>query len=104
MANAKKIEIGIYKTYSNEYFALGISGYKMRKIKDNDKYILAIKIRNKLNERGISGCFIRPIKNSDANSCFLTKSELETIALSMSFNPNKKDLDIKINEKIYFKK
>ena len=103
MGKAKKVEIGIYKNYK-EYFALGISGYKMRKIKDNDKYILAIRIRNKLNEKGIKGCFIRPIKNGDENFSFLTKSELETIALSMSFNPNNKDLNIKINEKIYFKK
>lgn len=42
-----KVEIGIYKTYNNEYLALGISGYKMKKIKDNDKYILGIKVKNK---------------------------------------------------------
>ncbi len=104
MANAKKIEIGIYKTYSNEYFALGISGYKMRKIKDNDKHTLAIKIRNKLNEKGINECFIRPVKNGEENYCSLTGEELETIARSMSYNSNAKDLNIKINEKIYFKK
>ena len=99
----KKIVIGIYRNYK-EYFALGISGYKMREIKNNDKYCLAFEIRNKLNKKGIKGCFIRPIKNGDENRYPATKSELEAIALSMSYNPNNKDLNIKINEKIYFKK
>ena len=99
----KKVEIGLYKSYK-EYFALGISGYKMRKTKDDDKYILAIKVRNKLNEEGIRGCFIRPLKNGDENCYPATKSELEAIAISMSYNPNNKNLNIKINEEIYIKK
>lgn len=103
MKNTKKVEIGIYKNY-REYFALGISDYKMREINDGDKYILAIRIRNKLNKEGIKKCFIRPIKNGNENYCFLAKSELEAIANSISFNPNDKNLNVKINEKIYIKK
>ncbi len=52
-----KVEIGVHLTYS-EYFSLGISGYKMREIRDNDKHILAIKIINKLIEKGIKSCFV----------------------------------------------
>lgn len=99
----KKVEIGIYRTYG-EYFALGISGYKMREIKNNDKHCLAFEIRNKLNERGISRCFIRPIKNGEKNYCSLADEELEAIAISMSYNPSKKDLNVKINKEIYIKK
>lgn len=103
MKNAKKVEIGIYRTY-HEYYALGISGYKMRKIKNEDKHCLAFEIRNRLNKKGINKCYIRPFKNGDENHCFLTGSELEAIAISMSYSPDNKDLNVKINEKIYIKK
>ena len=46
----EKVEIGIYRSY-NKYFALGISGYKMKKISNTDKYSLAFEIRNNLNNK-----------------------------------------------------
>ena len=99
----RKVEIGIYRDYKR-YFALGISGYKMREIKNEDKYCLAFVIRNKLNKKGIEHCFIRPFENNDERYYSAIKSELEAIANTMSFNSNKEDLNIKINEEIYIKK
>ena len=93
----KKVEIGIYKFY-NKYFALGISGYKMKKISNRDKYSLAFEIRNRLNNKKIESCFIRPL---DINGFVgVSNDDLEVIVRAMSFNTNNKKLEIKINHKI----
>ena len=99
----EKVEIGIYKSYQ-EYFALGISGYKMRKIRNKDKYCLAFEIRNELNKKKIKYCSIRPLAKDTENYLSATKSELEAIVSTMSINTNNKKLEIKIKEKIYIKK
>ena len=90
----KKVEIGIYKNFK-EYFAFGISGYKMTAIKDEDKYTLAFKIRDKLNKKKIKSCFIRPFKNGDAGHYLPTKYDLEEIAKIIS-----EDETLKIKVKI----
>ncbi|MEK6817404.1 MAG: hypothetical protein AABX80_01255 [Nanoarchaeota archaeon] len=99
----EKVEIGIYKNH-REYFALGIFGYKMKEVKNNDKYCLGLKIRDELNKKKIKSCFIRRFKNSDKDYFPLTKSELEVIADSMSFNTNNKYFKVKIKKEIYSKK
>ncbi|MDP2672284.1 MAG: hypothetical protein Q8O84_00530 [Nanoarchaeota archaeon] len=96
----KKAEIGIYKNYK-EYFAFGISGYRMKEIKDEDKYTLAFKIRDKLNKKKIKSCFIRPFKNGDAGHYLPTKYDLEEIAKTISYYKN---LEIKINNNFYTRK
>ena len=99
----KKFEIGIYKTYC-EYFALGISGYKMKEIKNKDKHCLAFEIRNKLNREKINEVFIRPIKNGVQDCSSINESELEMIAIAMSMDIDKTNLKIKLNKEIYIKK
>src|SRR3989344_6330576 len=94
----EKVEIGIYRSY-NKYFALGISGYKMKKISNEDKYSLAFEIRNRLNNEKIESCFIRSLDSSNG-FIGVTGDELEAIVRAMSFNTNNKKLEIKINHKI----
>lgn len=98
-----KVEIGIYKSYK-EYFALGISGYKMREIKNEDKHCLAFEIRNRLNKKGINKCYIRPFKNGDANYFPVNESELETIAIEMLLDLDETNLKIELNNEAYVKK
>ena len=100
MVNA---EIGIYKSYT-EYFALGISDYRMKEISNKDKYCLAFEIRNNLNRRKIKSCFIRPL-NLSSNG-FLTPSDedLEGIAIAASLDISKTGLEVKINKEIYIKR
>ena len=97
----EKVEIGIGKFYNN-YFALGISGYKMKKISNKDKYSLAFEIRNRLNNKKIESCFIRPLNYPDG-FISIRGDELEAIVRAMSFNTNNKKLEIKLNNKIYIK-
>ena len=97
------MEIGIYKSY-NKYFARGISGYKMKEICNEDKYCLAFKIRNKLNEKKIEFCFIRSLNLSSNGFLGASKDDLEAIASAMSFNTNNKKLEIKINYKELYEK
>ena len=97
----EKVEIGVGKFY-NEYFALGISGYKMKKIRNKDKYSLAFGIRNELNNQKIESCFIRPLNYLDGFIA-VSSHELEAIVRAMSFNTNNKKLEINIDYKIYTK-
>ena len=94
----EKVEIGIYKSY-NKYFALGISGYKMKKISNRDKYSLAFEIRNRLNNKKIESCYISSL-NYPNKFIGIGNDDLEAIIRAMSFNTNNKKLEIKINHKI----
>ncbi len=98
----KKVEIGIYKNHK-EYFALGISGYNFRKIKDEDKHCLALKIKNELNRKKINSCFIRPLILSYNQFLNIRNEDLEAIARTMSFGVSNEKLEVKINNKIYIK-
>ena len=96
------VVIGIYKSY-NKYFASGISGYKMKEINNKDKYCLAFEIRNKLNNKKIKSCSIRPLDLSSKGFLNVSDDELEIILRAMSFDTNNKKLEIKLNNKIYVK-
>ncbi|MBI2056960.1 hypothetical protein HYT91_01770 [Candidatus Pacearchaeota archaeon] len=100
----KKVEIGIYKNFK-EYFAKGISGYKMKEVKNTDKYSLGIQIRNELNKnvsrstprRGTSKIkkgFVSQLKNGEGYYP-LTAFELEAIADTIS----DENLEFKVKNK-----
>ena len=99
----KKAEIGIYKSY-NKYFALGISGYKMNEISNEDKNCLAFEIRNNLNKKKIKSCFIRPLNLSSNGFIIPSKDDLEVIAITASLDIDKTGLEVKINKEIYIKR